>query len=658
TGSQFGLNGWGNNELQYYTNSTDNVSVQNGHLRIRALQQNVGGMNYTSGRIKTLNKQFWTYGRMEARMQLPAGQGIWPAFWMLPEGQFWPGEIDIMEIIGSNPNVLYGYSHQGTPQDVVSIGGSYTSPTPLNQEYHVYAIEWYADNVKWFIDDIEYFTLNRADFPNQYEWLFAQDYYLLLNCAVGGNWPGAPDGSTNFPADLLVDYVRVYESTTAPQPVTFKVNMMNETLQAGDIVYLNGAFNNWCGTCEPMLNEGNDIWSVTIDLPAGLHEYKFTTNGWDGLEEEWMSDQTCTITTLASPNNFINRMVNVAFEPLVLQANCFNTCQVCDDISTFGCTAPLANNYDANAINDDGSCLYTAHFEVDMNEAGLQPGDLVHLNGTFNNWCGDCNQMFDANLDGIYELDLFLSAGDYEFKFTTNGWFGLIEQFDIGASCTITSFGPGNEVYTNRSFSLAPNNYIMTAPCFDSCDACPSAINPIQQTFWVDMFNHPSQNDVTLEIIVDGEVQTHPMSASGWSIYSAIITLNEGEMYSYRFAEDNFNEDSIGACFSNTYRSVIAGDHLDVVCYSECNLCSGCQDPTYMNYNPFSSGDDQTCAVTAVFGCTYSAALNFNLANNIDDGTCLFDLSSSQCPSDFNSSGTVDAADLLTFLSEFGSTCN
>ena len=657
TGSQFGLNGWGNNELQYYTNNTSNVSVQNGHLRIRAIQQNIGGMNYSSGRIKTLNKQYWTYGRIEARMQLPAGQGIWPAFWMLPEGQFWPGEIDIMEIIGSAPNELHGTTHQGTPQDVVSIGGTYNSPTPLNQFFHVYAIEWYEDNIKWFIDDIEYFSLNRAEVPNEYEWLFAQDYYLLLNCAVGGNWPGSPNGSTNFPADLLVDYVRVYEATSAPQAVTFRVNMTNETLTPTDIVYLNGGFNNWCGTCEPMIPIGNDIWEVTVDLQPGLQEYKFTTNGWNGLQENWSTDQTCTITTPGTPDDYINRVVNVGFNPLVLPANCFNTCQICDQVSTSGCTAPLANNYDVNALIDDGSCLFTAHFEVNMNETNIQPGDVVNLNGTFNNWCGGCDQMNDSNQDGIFELDLFLPAGSYEFKFTTNAWNGLIEQFDVAASCTNTSFGGGGEVYTNRAFTLGPDNFMMDGTCFNSCEVCASTFTPITQTFWVDLFNYGSELNVSLEIVIDGITQNIPMNAVGWSVFSKEVILNDEEMYEYRFIENDNSEQTVGACFTNGYRLVTAGETLEVVCYSECAACFGCQDPTSINYNPMSTEDNLLCFGNASFGCTYDSALNYNAVHTIDDGSCIFDLSPNPCAGDFNSSGTVDAADLLFFLAEFGSTC-
>lgn len=219
-GYDIGGNGWGNNELQYYTNRTENARIESGNLVIEARAESYGGKNYTSARLLTKGKHAWTYGRIEARIKIPRGQGIWPAFWMLGtniDSVGWPdcGEIDIMENIGSLPSNLYGTIHGPGYSGGAGISGTYILPgAALADDFHVYAIEREENRIRWFIDGQQFFTLTPNNLPAGSAWVFNTPQFLLLNVAVGGNWPGNPNGSTTFPQRMTVDYVRVYTPDT------------------------------------------------------------------------------------------------------------------------------------------------------------------------------------------------------------------------------------------------------------------------------------------------------------------------------------------------------------------------------------------------------------------------------------------------------------
>ena len=203
--------GGGNNELQYYTNLAENSFVENGTLVIQAFKKNYLGKEYTSARMRTLNKGDWTYGRFDIRAKLPYGQGLWPAIWMLPSDWVyggWPtsGEIDIMEMLGHQPYKIYGTIHYGPsyPNNQKS-GGSFSLPSGLfSSDYHVFSIEWDSTGIRWLMDGYKYHTEIHGK-P------FDQRFHMLLNVAVGGNWPGNPDQTTSFPQRMYVDYVRVYK---------------------------------------------------------------------------------------------------------------------------------------------------------------------------------------------------------------------------------------------------------------------------------------------------------------------------------------------------------------------------------------------------------------------------------------------------------------
>ncbi|OZM57392.1 hypothetical protein CIB95_07995 [Lottiidibacillus patelloidae] len=225
-GAEKGIPGWGNNELEYYTDSPNNAYIEDGHLIIQALKEvknfSYDGINYTteytSARMITQGKVNTTYGRIEARIKVPSGQGIWPAFWMLGEDietVGWPqsGEIDILEYIGSNVTEIHGTVH-GPVTAGPGINGHIDMGIDLSKDFHVYAIEWDEDEVEFYIDDILYHIVNKDEVDLEYgpeEWVYDHDHFLILNLAVGGNWPGSPDETTIFPKQLIVDYIRMYK---------------------------------------------------------------------------------------------------------------------------------------------------------------------------------------------------------------------------------------------------------------------------------------------------------------------------------------------------------------------------------------------------------------------------------------------------------------
>ena len=202
-----GASGWGNNELEDYTDSPNNVFVENGFLNIKAIKE---GAKYTSGRIITKGKREFTYGRIDIRAKLPVGQGIWPALWMLGsniETVSWPGcgEIDIMEYLGHEHNKVYGTAHYNDNghkyegSNYTLIGGGF------EDKFHVFTLMWQENSMVWYVDYQKFFQFNKAGNT------FNKNQFFIMNLAVGGNWPGNPDATTVFPQTMQVDYVRIFQ---------------------------------------------------------------------------------------------------------------------------------------------------------------------------------------------------------------------------------------------------------------------------------------------------------------------------------------------------------------------------------------------------------------------------------------------------------------
>ena len=225
-----GGDGWGNHELEYYTDRIENASIHDGNLVVKAISEKYTGpdgftRNYTSARLKTFGKFSQTYGRFEARIKIPYGQGMWPAFWMLGddiEKVGWPacGEVDIMENIGKEPAIVHGSIHGPGYIGDTGIEAPYKLPAKrFADDFHIFAVEWDADSVSFYVDQNLYVRRTRADLQPGWKWVFDKPFFLILNLAVGGDWPGKPDSSTVFPQSMLVDYVRVYQRSAAPTKI-------------------------------------------------------------------------------------------------------------------------------------------------------------------------------------------------------------------------------------------------------------------------------------------------------------------------------------------------------------------------------------------------------------------------------------------------------
>jgi beta-glucanase (GH16 family) len=210
--------------LEFYTKRPENAQIQGGNLVITARSEKFSGADgvekdFTSARLKTQTLFAQTYGRFEARIKIPAGQGIWPAFWMLGndiESVHWPkcGEIDIMENIGKEPEAVHGSLHGPSSSEPTSDQTS-TFKLPAGQnfadDYHIFAVEWDATTVKFFVDSMNYASFSKDKWPDGGTWVFDHPFFIILNVAVGGDWPGPPDATSKFPQQMRVDYVRVYK---------------------------------------------------------------------------------------------------------------------------------------------------------------------------------------------------------------------------------------------------------------------------------------------------------------------------------------------------------------------------------------------------------------------------------------------------------------
>ena len=247
--------GWTNEELQEYTTSTDNVFLRDGKLVIKAIKtEKDGGDYYTSGKVTAQNKKDFTYGKVVARAKVPAGQGLWPAIWMMPQdeqhyGQ-WPkcGEIDIMEVLGSRLETAYGTLHYGAPH--AEQQGTYVleDGTTFADDFHEYSVEWEPGEMRWYIDGNLYHTVNdwftavEGEDEKPYPAPFDQPFFVQMNLAVGGTWPGNPDATTDFDkAEFEIDYVRVYQKPEYDTNVKKPEKNYREPLEDGNFIY-NGDF--------------------------------------------------------------------------------------------------------------------------------------------------------------------------------------------------------------------------------------------------------------------------------------------------------------------------------------------------------------------------------------------------------------------------------
>lgn len=225
-GAEVGGSGWGNRELEYYTDDGRNAYLDGrGHLVIKAVRETLppafvcwyGPCRYTSARLSTKKRFARAFGRFEARMKLPSGQGVWPAFWLLGDdigSVGWPacGEIDVMENIGREPSLVHGTIHGPGHSGANGLGAPYALPAGRRfaEDFHTFAVEWEPGEIRWYADGRLYATRRPADLPPGAKWVYDHPFFVILNLAVGGDWPGDPDATTSMPQTLTVDYVRAY----------------------------------------------------------------------------------------------------------------------------------------------------------------------------------------------------------------------------------------------------------------------------------------------------------------------------------------------------------------------------------------------------------------------------------------------------------------
>jgi beta-glucanase (GH16 family)/flagellar assembly factor FliW len=311
----------GNAELQYYTARSQNIQVSNGTLKIIALAENNylnSGNNYTSARMQTKNIGDWLYGRIEARIKLPVAQGMWPAFWLLPTDNtfgVWPrsGEMDVVETIGKEPSHAYATIHTGTDNTPRSFGNRYDLPTgTFADDFHVFSMDWSPNLLKFYVDGNLYCIKTNADVA-PYPWVFHKRFYALLNLAIGGEWAGSPDGTTTFPQQMEVDYVRVYQNIgdlaltgkTLVEPNTPSVNYSVPSLNSVTYQWsVSGAGNSISagqGTPQASVNWGNNSGVVTVAVTDGCtpsatisQNVTVSPNLWDnfGFEQNFVSWET------------------------------------------------------------------------------------------------------------------------------------------------------------------------------------------------------------------------------------------------------------------------------------------------------------------------------------------------------------------------------
>ncbi len=338
-------------------------------------------------------------------------------------------------------------------------------------------------------------------------------------------------------------------------PVTFKVDMRQYSGAAYSGVFVNGSFNGWCGSCNPMTDANNDsIWEVTLPLQAGAIEYKFTLDGWNG-QENLTPGGSCVLTT----GGFTNRWLNVS-GAATLDAVCWQSCSPC----VF--TAPT----------------FATTFRVDMRGYSGAAYTTVNVNGTFNGWCGACNPLTDANNDSIWEVTLPLQAGTIEYKFTVDGWTGQ-ENLTPGGACVLTTGG-----FTNRVYTISAASTIATV-CWNSCAACgPVAPSPVNVTFKVDMSDYTGA--AFTGVFVNGTFNgwcgaCNPMTdANNDSIWEVTLPLLPGTI-EYKFTLDGWNgQESLtpgSSCtqtnfgFTNRVLTFTGATTLDPVCYGTCAPCTG-----------------------------------------------------------------------------------
>lgn len=431
--------------------------------------------------------------------------------------------------------------------------------------------------------------------------------------------------------------------------VTFQLNTLTSGVDFTGGAHLFGSFNGWCGGCAAMTDDGGGLWSLTVELAEGQYEYKYSNDAGNTVAEDVAGIGGCVVENFG----FWNRSVQVT-DDMTLDVVCWEGCSDC--VPGEGCTDATANNYDAAAVVDNGSCLYDVIFTVDMNQYGTAGVDYTtpEVNGVFNAWCGGCAPMADPELDGVWTVTIELGVGTYQYQFAIDSWTDQEFGLDPAAACTIGA---------NRFVDVTGVTDIGQV-CWESCGACVAPVF-VDVTFRVDMSNETlSPNGVHIAGAFQGwDAAANEMTHLGFGIYETTVNVSGNQSYQYKYINGNaFGSDEVipPSCNVDNNRQVAIGDVdmvVDLVCFAQCEACAGCTDPFSVEYNPFAGSDDGSCATAIVFGCTYVDAENYMAAANSDDGSCTFAPVVNDCPEDQDGDGAIGTSDLLAVLAAFGSDC-
>ncbi|RAW01649.1 carbohydrate-binding protein [Pseudochryseolinea flava] len=458
-----GSGGWGNNELQYYRR--ENATVSNGQLVITARRESFGGMNYTSARMKTQGRKSWKYGKIEARIAMPSFQGIWPAFWMLGDNITsvgWPacGEIDIMEHVNTG-NQVFGTIHW---QDHNNTYAQYSGNTTANNitTFHVYTIEWDGSLIKWFVDGVKFHEASIANGVNGTS-EFHNNFFLLLNLAVGGNWPGFTIDNNAFPTNMYVDYVRVYQNNGTPTgPVTAYQDCNYGGFAAALPV---GSY-----TLSQLQARGiaNDYIS-SLRVQSGYQIRLYANDNFTGTSVLKTGDDACLV-----DDNFNDQATSVVVSQVTsgfsttIQAENFSAMNGVQVETTTDAGGGQnvgyieANDWMAyNSINIPTTGSYQIEYRVASPSGGTLSADLnagsivlgqvgIPNTGGWQNWT-TVSHTVNINA-GTYNFGIFASTGGWNIN-----WFRITRLSSARLATTALAPEEAIAVDSKRSFDVYPN---------------------------------------------------------------------------------------------------------------------------------------------------------------------------------------------------------
>lgn len=458
-----GGGGWGNNEKQYY--QAANATVANGELRITARKENVGGYPYTSARLKTQGLKEFTYGKVEARIKLPLGQGLWPAFWMLGANigsVGWPrcGEIDVMEHVNSE-NKVYGTIHWDA-NGYAQYGGN--TPAAV-ADYHVYAVEWTPAAIKWFVDGVQYHEVNIANGTGSTE-EFQRPFFLLLNLAVAGNWPGQTVDESRLPATMFVDYVRVYQLTNAPAGVATVYRNCNydgaaTALPVGDYTL---------GQLQARGIVNDDISSLRVN--SGHQVVLYEHDNFQGASLTVGADNGCLVNNPLGAGNWNDKASSLRVQPVsapawstTLQAEAFSAMQgvqventtdagggqnvgyidATDWLAYYNVTFPTSGTY---TIEYRVASLSGSRLSSDLNAGAIQLGNVdIPATGGWQTWT-TVSQTVNVQA-GTYNFGVYAQAGGWNLN-----WIRISRA---GSNRTAVAGSGAATLGSPLAFSVHPN---------------------------------------------------------------------------------------------------------------------------------------------------------------------------------------------------------